>query len=231
MHPHSLNATKYCREKGLSRQTVWWANREQILDERNESLDNWLRGWLICRQITLKVFSGEAGAADYSVRKEWLETTFVSLLKRYNTMNIWNAYECGLFYTQISKSTYCQTTEKPLGGKVELSLMLATSVTGQKRRHLIIHRGKSLLSVNPKSSHPSDYQSQKKERYIGMDAQFIRQDRDTLTSLFTSFRLAKQASCVPITPKNYTYFRKEECNYEVPLLCSFNLSVVERSEY
>ena len=34
------------------------------------SLDNWLRGWMIRRQITLKAFSGEAGAADYSVRKE-----------------------------------------------------------------------------------------------------------------------------------------------------------------
>ena len=34
---HSLNATKCCREKGLSRQIFrgWWANREQILDERN----------------------------------------------------------------------------------------------------------------------------------------------------------------------------------------------------
>ena len=34
------------------------------------SLDNWLRGWMIRRQITLKAFSGETGAADYSVRKE-----------------------------------------------------------------------------------------------------------------------------------------------------------------
>ena len=34
---HSLNGTKCCREKGLSRQTFrgWRANREQILDERN----------------------------------------------------------------------------------------------------------------------------------------------------------------------------------------------------
>ena len=34
---HSLNASKFCREKGLSRQTFrgWWANKEQILDEKN----------------------------------------------------------------------------------------------------------------------------------------------------------------------------------------------------
>ena len=34
---HSLNAPKCCCEKGLSSQTFhgWWANREQILYERN----------------------------------------------------------------------------------------------------------------------------------------------------------------------------------------------------
>ena len=129
------------------------------------SLENWLRGWLTRRQIKLKVFSGEAGAADLSIRKQWLETTFESLLKRYNPADIWNADECGLFYTQISKSTYCQSTDKPLGGKVEkhrLSLMLATSMTGQKRRPLIIHRGRSLLAVNTKRNRPYDYQSQPK---------------------------------------------------------------------
>ena len=33
---HSLNASQFCREKGLSRQTFrgWWANKEQILDEK-----------------------------------------------------------------------------------------------------------------------------------------------------------------------------------------------------
>ena len=158
-------------------------------------------------------------------------------------MDIWNADECGLFYTQISKSTYCQTTEKPLGGKVEkhrLSLMLATSMTGQKRRPLIIHRGKSLLAVNTQSSRPYDYQSQKnswmtlqifeqwlrlwnrelqkEERYIALvvDGYKVHQTRQRYSNFSLYFLPACQTSIMQ--PLDQGIIRSFKANYRASLL-------------
>ena len=129
-------------------------------DIDEQVLGNWLTRWINRRGIRLKVYSGEAGSADQSLRKRWLESTFKDILRKFNPCDIWNADEAGLFYTQISKKTYCQASEKPQGGKLfkhRSSILFAASLTGEKRRPLIIYKAASLSSVMMIKKRPYDY--------------------------------------------------------------------------
>ena len=145
-------------------QTVEESTSDDTTDDTvNRSLDNWLSGWLKRRNIKLKTYSGEAGSADISLKQKWLSTIYTDLLKKFNPDDIWNADEAGLFYTQISRRTYCQGSEKPRGGKIlkhRISIMFAASLTGAKKRPLLIHRTPSLLKIAQLSKRPFDYAQQ-----------------------------------------------------------------------
>ena len=126
-------------------------------------LENWLNGWLKRRNIITKAYSGEAGSADERIKQKWLKIELQELFKKYNPADIWNADEAGLFFTQISRRTYCQAGEKPRGGKsqkLRISILFAASLTGKKRRPLLIHRSPSLLHVNDIKPRPFDFQQQ-----------------------------------------------------------------------
>ena len=129
-------------------------------DEVGETLSNWLTGFIRRHGIHSKNMHGEAAACDNKIKRDWLETTFREVLRKYPPEDIWNADECGLFYQQISRKTYTLGADTPSGGKINkqrVSILLACSLSANKRRCLIISNQQYPSVIMEQPSRPYDY--------------------------------------------------------------------------
>ena len=174
----------------------------------NKEICNWLTGWIKRHHLKRKTLHGEAGDADLKIKEIWIKSDLQDIFRRFNPEDIWNADEIGLFYNQITRHIYVDNTEKIHGGKqpkARLSLFLAASMTGKKRRLLIISNQVGPLSIMEKQVRPYDYYQQQNS---WMDSkgftEYIHRWDAELASLNKEIALIVDNAAVHPTPTDLT---------------------------
>lgn len=95
--------------------------------------NGWLESFLKRNNIVFKTMSGERGAVDTNVVQNW-KSRLPALCEGYETRNIFNMDETGLFFRDTTRSTYFKKGEDCAGGKRSkdrLTVALCASFTGK----------------------------------------------------------------------------------------------------
>ena len=131
-------------------------------EEYRKELTYWVDRFILRFQLKLTKFVGESADADEEVCAHWISTMYQRIAAAYPPECIWNADETGLFYDQLPRVTYSTSTQQSGGkiSKLRVSVLLASSQTGEKRRPLIIGSHNSLLRINTMEPRPYDYRIQ-----------------------------------------------------------------------
>ncbi|GBN65043.1 Sodium leak channel non-selective protein [Araneus ventricosus] len=86
--------------------------------------------------LSFKKLCGEAADFDSSSLKEWKDAVLQDILERYESANVFNVDECGLFYRILPDRTLCFKGEKCVGGKKSkerLTVLLAANMDGSEK--------------------------------------------------------------------------------------------------
>ena len=131
-------------------------------EEYRKELTYWVDRFILRFELKLTKFVGESADADEEVCGHWISTVYQRIAAAYPPESIWNADETGLFYDQLPRVTYSTSTQQSGGkiSKLRVSVLLASSQTGEKRRPLIIGSHQSLLQINTMEPRPYDYRTQ-----------------------------------------------------------------------
>ena len=136
---------------------------KQKVKHDDDELSSWVQRWMDRHNIHGVRLHGDSGGADQRIKDTWLDTVFRDICTKYNPPDIWNADETGLFYDQLPGFTYVSDDSTPHGSKqskARITIVLAASMTGQKRRLTMIGRTQSLERVNHDWPRAYDYYSQ-----------------------------------------------------------------------
>uniref|UniRef100_A0A914UUZ2 HTH CENPB-type domain-containing protein n=1 Tax=Plectus sambesii TaxID=2011161 RepID=A0A914UUZ2_9BILA len=80
-------------------------------------------GWLSRRKanenVSFHKLHGEKEAADSAGAVDWMEKVYPDMVKGYNSQDIFNADETGLYFKALPSGTMAVDGEKPYGGKVQ----------------------------------------------------------------------------------------------------------------
>lgn len=131
-------------------------------DQYRKELHYWLDRFIMRYGLTFTKFVGERGDADEELCKQWIDSVYQYLSTAYPLDCIWNADETGLFYDQLPRYSYASAKGQAGGktSKARISILLAASATGERRRPFIIGKQQSLLEINKFTPRPYDYQIQ-----------------------------------------------------------------------
>ncbi|KAK3106816.1 hypothetical protein FSP39_000437 [Pinctada imbricata] len=135
-------------------------------NETFKASNGWLISFLKRNNIVLGTMSGERGDVDNNVVKEWIDKV-PSLCAGYESCNIFNMDETGLFYRDTTRQTYHIKGDECAGGKrskERVTLALCASLTGEKLPPLFIGKSKKprcFNSIKPESL-PVIYKNNKK---------------------------------------------------------------------
>ena len=116
--------------------------------------------WIHRYDIKLKTLQGESAECDLSKKREWLDTTFTDITRKFKPEDIFNGDEAGLFIEQITRKSYCYADERPQGGKIvkrRVTVLLAASMTGEKFPSVIISSQQYPTAVMKYSIRSYDY--------------------------------------------------------------------------
>ncbi|GBM80381.1 Tigger transposable element-derived protein 4 [Araneus ventricosus] len=107
------------------------------LGESNFVASNgWLQRFNSRHSPSFKKLCGETADFDSSSVKEWKDVVLRDILERYESANVFNVDECGLFYRTLPDRTLCFKGEKCVGGKKSkerLTVLLATNMDGSEK--------------------------------------------------------------------------------------------------
>lgn len=126
---------------------------------------SWIERFKKRNCITEGKIVGESASVDINVVNNWFTTVWPDLSKNYDSNNIFNADETGLFYRLTPDKTLKFVGETCVGGKmskVRITVLVAANMSGTEKRKLLII-GKS---ANPRcfknKTLPVKYRSNRK---------------------------------------------------------------------
>ncbi|GBL81919.1 Tigger transposable element-derived protein 4 [Araneus ventricosus] len=131
-----LSWIKYARSQNAP--ISWNVFKEKSLEFANElgessfvASNGWLQRFNSRHNLSFKKLCGEAADFDSSSLKEWKDVVLRDILERYESANVFNVDECGLFYRILPDRTLCFNGEKCVGGKKSkerLTVLLAANM-------------------------------------------------------------------------------------------------------
>lgn len=114
---------------------------------RAKGIDNficsstWISRFKTRHTLSFAKIVGESKSVDNDLVQRWLSNEWPELKARYQCKDIFNGDETGLFYKSMPNKTYKFKGERCSGGKLSkdrLTIYLCASMTGEKRKPLII---------------------------------------------------------------------------------------------
>ncbi|GBO40301.1 Tigger transposable element-derived protein 4, partial [Araneus ventricosus] len=136
-----LSWIKYARSQNAL--ISWNVLKEKSLEFANElgessfvASNGWLQRFNSRHNLSFKKLCGEAADFDSSSLKEWKDVVLRDILERYESANVFNVDECGLFYRILPDRTLCFKGEKCVGGKKSkecLTVLLAANMNGSEK--------------------------------------------------------------------------------------------------
>ncbi|GFT71785.1 tigger transposable element-derived protein 6 [Trichonephila clavipes] len=115
--------------------------------------------------IVFKKMCGESSSVDINVCSKW-QNSLSDLIKEYETRNIFNTDETGLFFKCLPEKTFSFKKEKCNGGKhskEQLTILLAVNMDGsEKITPLVIGKSAKPRCFKGINSFPTKYRSNKK---------------------------------------------------------------------
>ncbi|GBN45794.1 Tigger transposable element-derived protein 6, partial [Araneus ventricosus] len=92
----------------------WNVLKEKSLEFANEldessfvASNGWLQRFSSRHNLSFKKLCGEAADFDSSSLKEWKDVVLRNILEKYESANVFNVDECGLFYRILPDRTLC----------------------------------------------------------------------------------------------------------------------------
>ncbi|XP_064477015.1 tigger transposable element-derived protein 6-like [Ornithodoros turicata] len=126
----------------------------------------WLQRFKGRHCIVGKVIAGEGASADFSGANSWLEDKLLHILARYESRDIYNADETGLFFKMLLNRTLTIKGDSCVGGKQSkqrLTVLLCVNMDGSdKRVPLVIGKSKRPHSFKDAKRLPVQYVSNSK---------------------------------------------------------------------
>ena len=129
-----------------------------------KATDGWFSRLKKREGIQQKKLHGEGQSADFVSREEWLENQWPTIRDGYFDENIWNADESGIFYRALPDSTLTFRHDSAKGSKKmkdRFTALFCSSMTGEKRKILVIGRFKHPRCFKRISQLPVDYDANK----------------------------------------------------------------------
>ena len=164
---------------------------QEFLLEKSEDLAKKLghddfkpsRGWLyrLCKRsdIKFKKLRGEAASSDVEARDNWLTDVWPQFRDKYEPCDIWNTDETGLYYRMMPDGTLAFANDKRKGGKKSkerVTVLFTASMTGEKKRPLMIGKSFQPRCLKNIKTYPVDYKSQNSSWMTSqLYAQFLTQ--------------------------------------------------------
>ena len=98
--------------------------------------EGWLHRFKKRHNISYKVISGERGAVDEEKTDAWIEDVLKPTLSKYDSKDIFNADETGLFWRLLPDKTLAFKSEKCYGGKKSkdrITVMVCANMDGTEK--------------------------------------------------------------------------------------------------
>lgn len=111
-----------------------------------ECSDGWLSRFKKRHQISNGIISGESLSVNQATVENWIKNEWPILRNKFEEKDIFNADETALFYKLLPNKTLKLKGETCSGGKLSkerITVYLCTSMTGEKRKPLIIGKYKN----------------------------------------------------------------------------------------
>ena len=138
---------------------------------------------------SFQIHCGGGKSVEDSMTALWTETTFPTILSKYELKDIFNTDELGLFYQCLQDKTFKLGSENCSGGKknnIRLTGMAAANSLGEKLEMFVIGQAASPRCFKHIKSLPCPYRNEKKswmageffEKWVkGLDRGFRVKDR------------------------------------------------------
>lgn len=152
LKPKGLNIDKLCyewfvkaRNKGIPLSGTLIRSKAKEIAEKLNYVDfsassGWLERFKKRHNITFRAISGEAANVNQDVVKSFTEKV-PSLIEGYDSRDIYNADETGLFFRALPDKTFALKGVKCTGGKMakdRLTILHCVNMAGEKERLFVI---------------------------------------------------------------------------------------------
>ena len=127
---------------------------------------SWITAFKERHGIRFKAIVGEESAVDLAQVAEWHQTIWQNILQRYESKNIYNCDETGLFYKMLPNRTLAFKGKKCTGGKLSkdrITLLFCTNMDGSDKYPLLaIGKSQKPRSFKNQVTLPTDYTANSK---------------------------------------------------------------------
>jgi len=126
---------------------------------------SWVNRFRKRHSIVVGTVSGEALSVNVNTVQDWLGNQWPKIREGYSNKDIFNADETGLFYKCLPNKTLKYKGETCSGGKLSkerLSVLLCTSMEGEKRKPMIIGKSKKPRCFKNANTSEFNYESNTK---------------------------------------------------------------------
>lgn len=189
---------KYARSQNVPISAVILKEKAiEIAEELNikdfSASNGWIERFKERHSLSFKTICGEAAAVDSVSVENWKNDVLMSILSRYDSSDVFNLDETGLFYRLLPDKTLSFKGEKCTSGKgskQRLTLLLGANMSGsEKLKPLVIGKSKNPRCFKHVKSLPVDYESNSSawmttaiwEKHIRkLDSSFLRQKRNVV---------------------------------------------------
>ncbi len=106
--------------------------------------NGWLDRWKTSENVSFHKVQGEKEAADATGAAEWINDVFPEMIAGFDSRDVFNADETGLFYKALPSGTMAAKGSQPSGGKVQkerITLLFLCNQSGTEK--FIFSIGKS----------------------------------------------------------------------------------------
>ncbi|XP_014490505.1 tigger transposable element-derived protein 6-like, partial [Vigna radiata var. radiata] len=127
--------------------------------------DGWFNRWLKREGIEFKKPHGEARDADSTAAGNFLTEEWPRILSEYAPSDVYNADETALYFRALPEHTYVLKNETAKGSKSckdRITILCCVSMTGEKKRLLVIGKSKMPRCLKNVKKLPADYTSSAK---------------------------------------------------------------------
>jgi hypothetical protein len=126
--------------------------------------DGWFNRWKKRENIVFRRTYGEQKDADVLAAEMWKKEEWPKLFSSYSPENVYNADETALYFRALSEHTYLFQKESTKGCKISkerVTVLCCVSMTGSKRKLLVIGKSKKPRCFKNVKSLPVDYYGNK----------------------------------------------------------------------
>uniref|UniRef100_H3A9I7 HTH CENPB-type domain-containing protein n=1 Tax=Latimeria chalumnae TaxID=7897 RepID=H3A9I7_LATCH len=210
--------------------------------------DEWFSCWKVCHNIVYKRIHGELKTADLEGTDYWSKTKLQELLSSYNTEDIYNMDEMGLYYcatpdgSMVFRKTVLSGSKKAMD---RITLLVCANMNGSNRRKLLVigksQRPRRMKGVDP-ATLPVTYKSNKTAWMTGAifedwltqwDKELVRKGHTILVLVdnalvHPSISMLKNI-CLQMIHRNLKHYYREELRKRIidAIISSTQATVVE----